>query len=437
MQGQDGHGGEEAAGRGLGRGRAMGQRHVVDEFTELGRGRTSLVLATLFLGMFVLGSGELLVVGVLDLIAADLRVSIPAAGVLVTVYALGLAIGGPILAALTIKLDRKTVLSGTLVLFIVGNLVAVLTADYATFLAARILTGALQGLFIATAFMAGMSVVPPERKGQAIGIVVSGVSVATAFGVPLGTLVGQTLGWRGSFTAIVVITVITLIATTTLIPAVPPAGSGAGHQARYAFAPRVLAVLFLNFIVFATTFAALTYIVPFLQTVTGISGAMLSAFLLAYGVATAVGSFSGGTFADRNPGGTLIVGSIGIAASLLTLHFGGSIAWLVALVLLAWGLFAYSIVPSLQVRVISLAGPGGQLAQSLPVSAANVGIAFGAFAGGFAIDRFDASATVITGLILSVITIGVAWATHFLKPPVIADAAAPAMPSAATSEPAQ
>jgi DHA1 family inner membrane transport protein len=389
-----------------------------------GRARANLALATLFLGMFVLGSGELLVVGVLDLIAADLRVTIPAAGTLVTAYALGLAIGGPVLAALTIKLDRKVVLIGTLALFIAGNLVAVLTADYAVFLVVRVLIGALQGLFIAGAFIAGMSVVPPERMGQAIGIVVSGVSVATAFGVPLGTLVGQTLGWRGSFTAIVVITAVTLIATVALVPSVPPAGGSAGDQAKYAFAPRVLAVLFLNFIVFSATFAALTYIVPFLQSVTGISGAVLSVFLLAYGVATAFGSFSGGRFADRNASRTLIIGSIGIAVSLLALYVVGPIPWLVALVLLAWGLSAYIIVPSLQVRVISLAGPGGQLAQSLPVSAANVGIAFGAFAGGIAIDGYSASATVITGLILSVVTVAVAWATSFLKPPVVEQATA-------------
>lgn len=396
------------------------------QLVALSRGRTNLALATLFLGMFVLGSGELLVVGVLDLIAADLQVTIPAAGTLVTGYALGLAIGGPILAALTIKLDKKVVLIGTLALFIACNLVAVLTADYGVFLVARILIGALQGLFVATSFIAGISVVAPERMGQAIGIVVSGVSVSTALGVPLGTLVGQTLGWRGSFMAIVAITAIVLIATVAVIPSVPPTGGGAGHQAKYVFAPRVLAVLFLNFVVFSTTFAALTYIVPFLQTVTGISGAMLGAFLLAYGVATAVGSFSGGKFADRNAARTLIVGSIGIAVSLVVLYFVGSIPMLVALVLLAWGLCAYGVVPSLQVRVIRLAGPGGQLAQSLPVSAANIGIAFGAFLGGIAIANYSAPATVLTGLMLAVITIAVAWGTSFLKPPVVENTPEPA-----------
>lgn len=387
--------------------------------TALSPRRANLALATLFLGMFVLGSGELLVVGVLDRIAGSLNVTIAEAGNVVTVYALGLAIGGPILTALTIKLEKKIVLIGTVVLFIACNLLAVLTSSYGLFLALRFLIGASQGLFIAGAFMAAMTVVPPERIGKAIGIVISGVAMAGALGLPLGTLLGQTLGWRGSFVAIVVGAVVTLIGTVAMIPTVPPAGAGAAHQAKYAFAPRVLAVLFLNFIVFASVFAVLTYLVPFLQRVTGISGAMLSVFLLAYGAATAVGSYGGGKFADRNAGRTLIIGSIGIALSLLVLYFVGSIAWLVAIALLAWGLAFYSIVPSLQVRVIVLAGPGGQLAQSLPVSAANVGIAFGAFAGSVAIDNYSASATVMTGVILSAVTIAVAWGTSFLKPPVV------------------
>jgi DHA1 family inner membrane transport protein len=399
----------------------MGMRQAV-----LSPGRANLALATLFLGMFVIGSTELLVVGVLDLIAADLRVSIPSAGSLVTAYALGLAIGGPILTAATIKLNKRTVLAGALVLFVLGNLVAVLTTSYGLFLVARTLTGAIQGLFIAAAFAAGISVAPPERMGRAIAVVISGVAVSGAVGVPLGTLVGQALGWRGSFTAAAVLAVIALIATLALVPSVPSVGGGAGSQARYAFAPRVLAVLALTSLVFASLYAALTYIVPFLQTVTGISGGLISVFLLAYGVATAVGSFGGGHFADTNAARTLIVATTGVALCLLALYLVGTIAVLVALVLLASGVFAMGMAPSLQYRVVGLAGPGGAFAQSLPASAANVGIAFGSFAGGVAIGSFTASAAVIAGLIIAVIAIPVAWATSFLRPPTAGTAGQPA-----------
>jgi MFS transporter, DHA1 family, inner membrane transport protein len=363
---------------------------------------------------------------VLDLIAADLRVSIPAAGSLVTAYALGLAIGGPILTAATIRLNKRSVLVGALVLFVLGNLVAVLTESYGLFLVARTLTGAVQGLFIAGAFAAGIAVVPPARMGRAIAVVISGVAVSGALGVPVGTLAGQALGWRGSFTAAAVLAVAALVATAVLVPSVPSTGGSAGSQARYAFAPRVLAILAVTFLVFASVYAALTYIVPFLQTVTGISGGLISVFLLAYGGAAAVGSFGGGRFADVNAGRTLIVGTIGVAVSLLALYFLGTVAVLVALVLLAAGGFAMGMAPSLQYRVISLAGPGGALAQSLPASAANVGIAFGSFAGGVAVGSFTASAAVIAGLVIAVIAIPAAWATSFLKPPTVGATTQPA-----------
>jgi len=386
-------------------------------------GRTNLALATLFLGTFGLGTAELLVVGVLNLIAADLQVSIPAAGALVTANALGLAIGGPILTTLTIKINKRTVLIGTLVLFILANLVPVLTADYGMFVAARTVAGALQGLFIAVGFVVATSIVPPERMGRAISVVISGVAVSTALGVPLGTLIGQVLGWRGSFTAVVVFAVIALIAALGLIPSMPSTGGGAAGQAKYAFAPRVLAALGLNFLVFAAMFAALTYLVPFLQRVTGISGGLISLFLLAYGVATAVGSFGGGRFADTNAARTLIVATVGVAVSLLALYLLGTIVFLAALALMALGLFGMGMAASLQYRVVSLAGPGGQLASALPASAINVGIAFGSAAGGAAIGTFTASSAVITGLIIAVIAIPVAWATSFLKPPVVQNAA--------------
>lgn len=367
--------------------------------------------------MFVTGSAEMIVVGVLNLIATDLRVSIPAAGALVTANALGLAAGGPILTALTIRLDKRLTLIGTIVLFILANLVPVLTANYGVFLAARTAAGALQGLFIAVAFAVAMAVAPPERMGRAISVVVSGVAVSAALGVPLGTLAGQALGWRGSFTAIVAVSVLALVATLALIPPVPSTGGGAGGQARYAFAPRVLAVLGVTFLMFTGLYSTLTYIVPFLEDETGISGALISVFLLAFGVATAVGSFGGGRFADTNAARTPIAAATGAAFSLLALYLVGPIAPLVALVLAAWGVFSFGMVPSLQYRAVSLAGPGGALASALPASAANVGIACGSLSGGLAIGAFAAPSVVLTGLAITVLTIPAAWATSLLKPP--------------------
>lgn len=377
------------------------------------------------MGTFGLGTAELLVVGVLNLIAADLRVSISAAGALVSANALGLAIGGPILTELTIKINKRAVLIGTLVLFTVANLVPVLSADYGLFVAARSVAGALQGLFIAVGFVVGASVVPAERLGRATAVIISGVAVSTAVGVPVGTLVGQALGWRGAFALVVVFAVIALIAAVGLIPPTPSMGGGAAGQARYAFAPRVLAALGLNFLMFAALFAALTYLVPFLQAVTRVSAGLIGVFVLAYGVATAVGSF-GGRFADQNAPRTLIVATIGVATALLALDLAGTIAFLVAAALTELGLFGMGMAASLKYRLVSLAGPGGQLACALPASAINMGIAFGSAVGGLAISGHAASAAVLTGLIIAVIAIPVAWATSYLKPPVVKQTTQPA-----------
>ena len=386
--------------------------------TTLTKRKTDIVLATLFFGVFVLGCAELLVVGMLDLIATDLDISIPTAGTLVTAYALGMAVGGPLFTALTIKLPRRAVLAGALVVFILANLAPVLIADYGVFVVARAIDGAAQGLFVAVAFGVGTAIVPAERAGRAISIIISGVAVSAALGVPLGTAVGQSLGWRGSFVAIVAFSALVLVATMAIVPPVDSTdeAGGAAGQAKYAFAPRVLAVLVLNFLVFTSLYAALTYIVPFLREVTGVTGVMISVFLFAYGLANAVGSFSGGRFADRNAAGTLIVGTAGTAVAMLVLFFVGGSPILVAVMMLVWGLFAFIMVPSLQLRVVSLAGPGGELAQSLPASAVNVGVAVGPIVGG-AVLSTSTSAPMLVGMFIALAGVVVALATSRLKPP--------------------
>lgn len=381
-----------------------------------GRRRSNRVLGVLFIGMFVMGGAELLVVGVLDVMARDLDVSVSSAGALVTTYALGLAFGGPLLTALTMRPDRRTVLVAALVLFTLGNVVAVTAPGFGLLLVCRALTGAAAGLFDATAFAVAVACVPPERAGRAIAVVISGVSVSAAIGVPLGTVAGNLLGWRGTFTAVIVLAAAVLAAVLALVPSVPAAEGGAAGQVGHAFAPRVLAVLGLCFLVFASTYAALTYIVPFLAEVTGVGGAPAGAFLLAYGAATAIGSFGGGRFADRNAAGTLVAGTAGCAVALLTLYVLGAHAAVVAVVMLAWGVCVFGMAPSLQYRVVNLAGPGGGLAQSLPASAINTGIAFGAFAGGVAIDRFSITAAILTALGIAMAAFAVAAATRRLTP---------------------
>ena len=379
--------------------------------------RSTGVLAVLFTGAFVMGCAEMLVVGLLDLISTDLAVSVPAAGALVTANALGLAIGGPLLTLLTTRLDRRHVLLGALTVFVLANVLPVLVADYELFLAARVVIGAVQGLFIAAAMVTATSIVPAHRTGRAMALVISGFAMASAVGLPLGTLLGQAVGWRGSFAAVVVVGASVLLVAIVTLPSVPTSSEGRTvGQARFAFAPPVLAVLGLCALVFTAIQSALTYLVPYLDQVTGVSGAGVSAFLLAYGGATALGSYGGGRFADANASRTLVVGAIGVTVSLLALNlFGGNVV-LTALAIVGVGLFGMGMAPSMQHRVVTLAGPGGPLASSLPASAVNAGIALGSFSGGVAIEARGLHAAVITGVVIAAGAVAAARLTSTLRP---------------------
>ncbi|MFI5806359.1 MFS transporter [Streptomyces sp. NPDC051561] len=380
--------------------------------------RNKYALAVLGLGAFVIGTAELVVVGVLGLIASDLGVSVGTAGLLVTAYALGIALGGPLLTALTIKVPRRTLLWLALAVFIGGNLVAVAGGAFGMVVAARVLCGALHGLFIGSASAVATQLVAPERRGQAVGLVFGGIAVSTVFGVPLGTLVGQALGWRATFVGVVVLGVIALLATVSLVPPVRGTGSaGLGEQARHAFAPRVLVMLLAGLLLLGSQFTVFTYLAPFLEEVTGIGGGAVSAFLLVFGVFSAVGTFGGGRFADRNASNTLTVGAVILIAAIGALHLFGSNPVLVGLALAAWGLVGFGVTPALQLRVISLAGAGGDLAATLGASAVNAGIAVGAAVGGWALAAYGVGEVPLVALVGCAVALPVVWATRFLKVP--------------------
>ncbi|MGM1064478.1 MFS transporter [Saccharothrix sp. Mg75] len=390
--------------------------------------RTNLALGALFLGAFVAGSAELIVVGILNLIADDMGVSIGSAGSLVTTYALGVSIGGPILTALTIKFARKQLLQLTLAAYVVGNVLAVVATGFGMLLFARVLTGSLHGLFMGVAFAVGAGMMPPEKMGKAISFVFGGVAVSTALGVPIGTLIGQSWGWEASFVAIVITGALALVLALVVIPPVPNSGVGGfGAQAKHALAPKVLALLGLGFLIMGGQFAGLTYLQPFLADVTGISGGTISIFLLVYGIANAVGTFLGGSAADKNAAGTIVVGSLILVIALAALYFAGSNPVVAAIALGVWGIVGFGIVPSIQYRVVTLAGPGRDFAATLPASAVTAGIAVGALIGGAAINR-GADGAMLTALIICAVGVVAAWATSALKPAAEPTSAGTAVP---------
>lgn len=392
---------------------------AIDGYEDAASSRIGLALGVLFLGAFVVGSAELVVVGILTLIAVDLSVSVSTAGQLVTAYALGIALGGPILTAVTMRLGRRPLLLLSLALYVIGTVLAATTTTFGLLVFVRFMTGSLHGLFMGAALALAVRLVPPERMGRAMATVLGGVAVSTALGVPLGTVIGQALGWPATFVAIAVLAAVALVAATIVIPTVAVTGpTGLRDQARHALAPRVLAVLPVGFLLMGGQFAALTYLTPFLEDVTGLSGGLISVFLVIYGLANAVGNVAGGRSADRSVTSTLIIVNVFLIVVLGALALAGSRPILTAVLLAAWGLVGFAFIPAFQYRVVSLAGPGRDLASMLPPSAVTGGIAAGAFVGGQAVDGFGPTGAIVTGLVICSMVLPMTWATGRLQVPV-------------------
>ncbi len=379
--------------------------------------RSGVVLAGLLLGTFVTGSAEMLTAGLLPLISPALGVSVTAAGSLFSVYALGLAIGGPLLTAVTIRLDRRRVLVGSMALFAVMVLAPAVLPQFGWFVATRLVAGALQGLFLAAAFTTATAVVPPERVGRALGLVIAGFSISTVLGLPLAVLVGSVLGWRGALVMVGGFAVIATGLLVALAPSVPGSRLSGTSGLRHVLAPRVLAMLALSLTLFAAPGAVMGYLMPLLEHVTGLSGPLASAILVAYGVANVAGSFAGGRLADVNAARALVIVTLGLVASSAVLFLARSQPLVAVVALLAWAVSGSSAPPSVQYRAVSLAGPGGALVASLPASAASAGIALGSTASGFAYTAAGPSAVVVTGMIIALGALALAIATRRLRPP--------------------
>jgi DHA1 family inner membrane transport protein len=393
------------------------RRAAIDSVRVHRQASSQLALASLALGAFAIGTAELMVVGILGRIAASQDVSTSTAGRLVTAYAIGIALGAPLMTALTSRLERRLLLCLALTAFVVGNAAAATATSFDLLLLIRAITGSIHGLFIGVASVIAAGLVPAERRGWAISMVFGGIAVSTVVGVPLGTLVGQVIGWRAAFGVVVVLGSVALLTALLFIPAT--AASNAGRlrtQAGAALAPAVLATLAIGLLLMAAQFTAFTYLAPFLQRVTGISGGAVSGFLLIFGIAAAVGTILGGKAADRNPTATLLTANLAVVAVLAFLYLVRVAPLPVAIGLVGWGLATFAIVPSFQLRVITLAGRGADLAATLGASAVNAGIAIGSLVGGAALSSHGAAAPTVLALVLSALAIPAVWAAGLMRP---------------------
>jgi DHA1 family inner membrane transport protein len=386
--------------------------------------RNGVALGVLALGTFTVGTAELVVVGILSLVARDLVVSVSTAGLLVTAYALGLSLGAPLITALTIRFSRRLMLALALVIYIAGNAMAAVAVGFGMLMVARVIMGSIHGLFLGLAFTVAAALVPAGQQGRAMAIAFGGTAVSTVLGVPLGTLIGQAMGWRAAFVAIVILGVVALAVTVLFVPNVQTSGTNdIRAQVRAAFVPRVLMMLGVGLLLIGGQFTGFTYIAPYLEEITGISGSLISVFLFAYGLFCAVGAFSGGWFADRNATRTLIFANVVLIVSIGGLYLFGASPVLAAVMLAAWGLVSMGLVPSLQLRVIGLAGEGGDLAATLGASAVNAGIAAGAVLGGVFVDNYGVESVLLAAMVMCLVGLPLTIASGRLRLPTPAEPA--------------
>ena len=366
-----------------------------------------IALFALTLSAFAIGTTEFVIVGLVPTIAQDLGVSLPSAGLLVSLYAAGVAVGAPVLTALTGRFNRKWVLLGLMMLFIAGNLLAWQAPGYGSLITARILTGLAHGVFFSIGSTIATSLVAKDKEASAIAIMFTGLTVALVTGVPLGTWIGQTFGWRATFLVVSALGLLALIGSALLIPGNLKRSAPAtlGQQLKVLTHPRLLLVYAITILGYGGTFTAFTFLAPILEQTTGFAPSMVSLIMLVYGASVAIGNLYGGRLADRlGPISALTLTFAGLVAVLLVLSVSAVHPVAAVLTILVWGAFAFGNVPGLQVYVVKLAEryvpEAVDVASGLNIAAFNIGIALGSVVGGQVVTHLALTDTAWIGAII-------------------------------------
>lgn len=345
-----------------------------------------LPLIALAIAAFGIGTTEFVIMGLLPDVARDLRVSIPAAGMLVSGYALGVTIGAPIVAMLTANLPRKRALMSLVGVFIVGNLLCAVAPDYAVLMGARVVTAFCHGAFFGIGSVVAAGLVAPNRRAQAIALMFTGLTLANVLGVPLGTALGQMAGWRATFWAVTLIGVLAAAALGAWLPAkIEMQRASFGHEFNVMKNPQVLLVLGISVFASASLFSVFTYITPILEDVTGLTPHHVTLVLLLFGLGLTVGSTLGGRLADWRLLPSLKTLLLGIACALAVFSFTMKLPAAAMATVFVWGILSFAVVPPVQMLIVERASAAPNLASTLNQGAFNLGNASGAWLGGAAI----------------------------------------------------
>ncbi|HWO77324.1 MAG TPA: MFS transporter [Bacillus sp. (in: firmicutes)] len=384
--------------------------------------RSTLALLALAVSAFAIGTTEFISVGLLPLIAEDLQISVTAAGLTVSLYALGVTFGAPILTSLTSTISRKALLLWIMVVFIIGNSIAAAAFSIEILLAARVISAFSHGVFMSIGSTIAADLVPENRRASAISIMFTGLTVATVTGVPFGTFIGQQFGWRTAFLVIVAVGLIALIANSVLVPSDLRKGNQTTFRDQFKLVTngRLLLLFIITALGYGGTFVVFTFLSPLLQNITGFKPGTVAMILLLYGIAIAVGNMIGGKLSNQNPIKALFYMFIVQAIVLFILFFTVPFKLAGLITIFLMGLMAFMNVPGLQVYVVMLAErfvPAAvDVASAINIAAFNAGIAIGSYLGGVITDSIGLIHTTWAGgLMVLIAVILTGWSRNLEK----------------------
>lgn len=375
-------------------------------------------LIALAVGAFAIGTTEFSPMGFLPEIAADLSVSIPQAGLLISAYAVGVMIGAPLMTLWLARFPKRTALILLMAIFTIGNILATIAPNYLGLMAARLVTSLNHGAFFGLGSVVAASVVPKDKQASAVAMMFMGLTIANIGGVPLATWVGQNIGWRMSFAAITLLGIITMLALWKALP----------HQqqtekpdvrAELKVLTRMPVVLALLTTVMSAgaMFALYTYIAPSLKVFTHASPELITFMLVLIGIGFSIGNHYGGKFADQSLDKTLIGFLVLLMLMMLLFPILATTTIGAAIALIIWGAAAFAVVPPLQMRVMTVAHDAPGLASSVNIGAFNLGNALGAVAGAAVLNlNLSYAAVSYTGATLSAIALILVLIQMKLKP---------------------
>ncbi|SEE56024.1 Cmx/CmrA family chloramphenicol efflux MFS transporter [Jiangella alba] len=364
--------------------------------------------------VFVLGTTEFMIAGLLPEIATDLDVTIPQAGLLISAFAIGMTIGAPVMAVATLRLPRKATLLAASAVFLAGHVLAALAPSYELLMVARVVSAVATGAFWAVAAVVAVRLSPADATARALAVLVGGLTLANVLGVPAGTWVGQQLGWRAAFWSVAALSVVTAAAVAALVPRAAGASTAPPRvrdEVRVFRGRRIWLALATTAAFQAAMFAAFSYFAPLLTDVAGLDEADVPLVLALFGVGSFLGITVGGRIADRGLFLNIVGSLVALAVTMTVLALvSGSTAGAIAAVF-AVGVAGFSIAPGLNARVFVVAGDAPTLASSVNTSAFNVGNTLGPWLGGAAISAgwgYVAPVWLAAGLALVALGVAVA-----------------------------